>query len=233
LPRNHGFRPDGWICVGETDFECWGRLWKASPSDPEVDGEEWVIFLGNVEEHFRSNYENFPDEFYFWGDFSGDRTLDLKIVKPTALTARLLSDLQKYLQMNGQKMWRIRIPIYFKPDDPHRVVVVYSHAIDFPPIYQLTPERRSWNMSRIRGGDTRALAREMDRVILPADTAISRTLTRLRPGSRRATRSSFSTFIASTDTLATGIAFVPCVPPDSRAREIRTSGRLFSDSDQG
>jgi len=44
----------------------------------------------------------------------------------------LLSDLQKYLQINGQKMWRIRIPIYFKPDDPHRVIVVYPHAIDIP-----------------------------------------------------------------------------------------------------
>jgi hypothetical protein len=95
--------------IGESDFECRGRLWKAHASDPEVDGEEWVTFLEHIEEHFRTNYENFPDEFYFWGDFSGDRTLDLKIVKPAVLTARLLSDLQKYLQMNGQKMWRIRI----------------------------------------------------------------------------------------------------------------------------
>jgi len=26
--------------IGETDFECWGRLWKSSPGDLEVDGEE-------------------------------------------------------------------------------------------------------------------------------------------------------------------------------------------------
>lgn len=51
--------------IGVTDFECWGRLWKACPSDPEVDGEEWVTFLDRIQEHFRSNYENFPDEFYF------------------------------------------------------------------------------------------------------------------------------------------------------------------------
>ena len=120
--------------IGETDFECWDSLWKACPGDPEVDGEEWVTFVDRIQEHFRSNYENFPDEFYFWGDFSGDRTLDLKITKPTVLTSRLLSDLQKYLQMNGQKMWRIRIPIYFKPNDPRRVVVVYPHAIDIPPL---------------------------------------------------------------------------------------------------
>ena len=137
-----GSDPTDGYAIGETDFECWGRLWKASPGDPEVDAEEWVTFLGDVGEHFRSNYENFPDEFYFWGDFSGHRTLDLKIVKPTVLTARLLSDLQKYLQINGRKMWRIRIPIYFKPDDPHRVVVVYPHAIDIPRIYQLTPGRQ-------------------------------------------------------------------------------------------
>ena len=56
--------------------------------------------LEYIEEHFRANYENFPDEFYPWGDFSGDRTLDLKIAKPTVLTARLLADLQKYLQKN-------------------------------------------------------------------------------------------------------------------------------------
>ena len=121
--------------VGQTDVECWGRLWMASASDPEVDGEEWVTFLQDIEENFRTNYENFHDEFYFWGDFSGDRTLDLKIAEPTVLTARLLADLQKYLQMNGQKMWRIRIPVYFKPNDPHRVVVVYPHAMDIPPIY--------------------------------------------------------------------------------------------------
>jgi len=31
-------------------------------------------------------------------------------------------------------MWRIRIPIYFKLDDPQRVIVVYPHAIDIPPL---------------------------------------------------------------------------------------------------
>ena len=118
--------------IGETNSECWCSLWMARPGDPVVDAEEWVTFLQHLEEHFRSNYENFPDGFFFWGDFSGDRTLDMKIAKPTVLTVRLLSDLQKFLQMNGQKMWRIRIPIYFKPDDPHRVIVVYPHAIDIP-----------------------------------------------------------------------------------------------------
>ena len=120
--------------IGETDCERWGRLWKARASDPELDGEEWVIFLERIQEHFRSNYDNFSDEFYFWGDFSGDRTLDLKIAKPRVLTARLLSDLQEYLRMNGQKMWRIRIPIYFQPNDPRRVVVIYPHAINIPSI---------------------------------------------------------------------------------------------------
>jgi hypothetical protein len=124
----------GGCLIGETDFECWGRLWKAGASDPEVDGEEWVTFLERIEEHFRTNYENYPDDFFFWGDFSGDRTLDLKIAKPTILTARLLANLQKYLQMNGQKMWPIRIPIYFKPNDPHRVVLVYPDAIDILPV---------------------------------------------------------------------------------------------------
>ena len=120
--------------TGETDFESWDRLWKASPSDPEVDGEEWVNFSERIHEYFRRGYENFPDAFYFWNEFSGDRTLDLKIAKPTVLSARLLSDLQKFLQVNGQKMWRIRIPIYFKPDDPHRVIVVYPYSIDIPPL---------------------------------------------------------------------------------------------------
>jgi len=124
--------------IGQTDFECWASLWKACPSDPEVDAEEWVTFVARIQEQFRNHYENFPDEFYFWGDFSGDRTLDLKIAKPTVLTARLLSDLQKYLQRHGQKMWRIRIPIYFKPNEPHRVIVVYSHAIDILPLRQVS-----------------------------------------------------------------------------------------------
>jgi hypothetical protein len=133
---------EGYV-IGETDFECWDRLWKASPSDPEVDGEEWVTFSERIEEYFRSSYENFPDEFYFWNEFSDDRTLDLKIVKPSVLTARLLLDLQKYLQTHGQKMWRIRIPIYFKPNDPHRVIVVYPHAMDIPPLRVAARERKS------------------------------------------------------------------------------------------
>lgn len=120
--------------IGETEFECWDRLWKASSSDPEVDGEEWVTFMERIQEHFRANYENFPDEFYFWDVFSGDRTLDMRITRLTVLKPSLLSDLQTYLQANGQKMWRIRIPIYFKPNDPHRVIIVYPHAIDIPPI---------------------------------------------------------------------------------------------------
>ena len=129
--------------IGETDFECWSRLWKACASDPEVDSEEWVTFVERIREHFRSNYENFPDEFYFWGDFSGDRTLDMKIAKPKVLMAHLLSDLQKYLQMNGRQMWRIRIPIYFTPDDPHRVIVVYPHAMDIPPLRQAAATEHS------------------------------------------------------------------------------------------
>jgi hypothetical protein len=121
--------------IGETEFECWDRLWKACASDPDVDGEEWVSYLAAIQEHFHNSYENFHDEFYFWGDFSGDRTLDLKIAKPAVLTVCLLTDLQKYLQLNGEKMWRIRIPIYFKADDPHRVIVVYSDALDIPSLY--------------------------------------------------------------------------------------------------
>jgi hypothetical protein len=141
-PLTHASRPFGpdltkEYAIGETDFECWDRLWKASLSDPEVDAEEWVIFLDRIQEHFRRDYENFPDEFYFWGDFSGDRTLDFKAAQPAVLTARLLSDLQKYLQLNGQKMWRVRIPIYFEPNDPLRVIVVYPHAIDIPPLRDL------------------------------------------------------------------------------------------------
>jgi hypothetical protein len=120
--------------IGETDFECCGRLWKARASDPEIDPEEWVTFLEQIEERFRTTYKNFPEEFFFWGDFSGDRTLDLRIAKPRALTAGLLSDLQRYLKTNGQRMWRIRIPVYFNPNDPQRVVVVYPHAIDIPPV---------------------------------------------------------------------------------------------------
>jgi hypothetical protein len=120
--------------LGETDFECWDRLWKASPGDPDADAEEWLIFSAGIQKHFRTNHEYFPDEFYFWDEFSGDRTLDLKIAKLSILSAVLLADLQKYLQMHGPKMWRIRIPIYFKPNDRHRVIVIYSDAIDIPPL---------------------------------------------------------------------------------------------------
>jgi hypothetical protein len=76
--RCENFMTEGYR-IGETDFECWDKLWKASPSDPDVDSEEWVAFSECIHEYFRSRYENFPDEFYFWNDFSGDRTLDLKI----------------------------------------------------------------------------------------------------------------------------------------------------------
>ena len=103
---------------------------ESSPNDRDLDSEEWVTFVGHIQEHFRRTYENFPDEFYFLGDFSGDRTLDLKIVKPTILTGHLLSDLQRYLQLNGQEMWRIRVHVRFQPGDPYRVIVVYADAID-------------------------------------------------------------------------------------------------------
>lgn len=120
--------------IGKTEFERWNKLWKARLSDPDVDSEEWVTFLGRIQEHFRTTYENYPDEFYFWGDFSGDRTLDLRIVKPEVLTGQLLSDLQTYLHLEGQEMWRIGIHIRFKLDDPLRVIVVYADAIDILPL---------------------------------------------------------------------------------------------------
>ena len=34
-------------------------------------------------------------------------------------------------------MWRIRIPIYFKSNDPHRVVVVYPHTMDIGSLCQV------------------------------------------------------------------------------------------------
>jgi hypothetical protein len=40
--------------IGETDFECWDKLWKASPSDPDVDSEEWVTFSECTQEYFGS-----------------------------------------------------------------------------------------------------------------------------------------------------------------------------------
>ena len=40
-------------------------------------------------------------------------------------------------------MWRIRIPIYFKPDDPHRVIVVYPHAIDISPLREAAAAEHS------------------------------------------------------------------------------------------
>jgi hypothetical protein len=49
--------------IGETDFECWGRLWKNSLNDPEVVGGRVGTFLEQIEAHFRSKYENFPDPF--------------------------------------------------------------------------------------------------------------------------------------------------------------------------
>ena len=129
----------GEFTIGVIELEFWNKLWKARPSDPDVDSEEWVTFVGQIQEHFHRTYENFPDEFYFWGDFSGDRTLDLKIVKPTVLTGHLLSDLQRYLQLNGQEMWRIRVHVHFQADDPHRVIVVYTDTIDILPLAKGTP----------------------------------------------------------------------------------------------
>ena len=122
----------------ETGLECWGRSRNASTSSREPDAEEWGIFSEQIQEYFRCRYENYPDDFYFWNNFRGDRTLDLKIVKPPALTARLFSDLQKYLQTHGQDMWRIRIPISLQTDDCHRMIVIYAHSIDIPPISEET-----------------------------------------------------------------------------------------------
>ena len=120
--------------LDKTAFECWDRLWKASASDPDVDAEEWLTVSESIQQHFRDNYENFPNEFYFWDDFPGDRTLDLKIATLSVLTTQLLANLRKYLQAHGHKMWRIRIPIYFKPNDFPRFVMVYSDAIDVLPL---------------------------------------------------------------------------------------------------
>ena len=118
----------------ETRLECSGRSCNASASNREPEAAEWVTFSEQIQEYFRCRYENYPDDFYFWNDFCDDRTLDLKIVKPSALTARLFSDLQNYLQTHGEDMWRIRIPISLQPNDCHRMIVVYAHSIDIPPV---------------------------------------------------------------------------------------------------
>jgi hypothetical protein len=139
--------------VGVTHIEYWRRLWKANRGDPELDAEEWVRFLEGIDQHFRRQYENCPDEFFFWGDYSGDRTLDMKIADPTILTADLLSDLQEYLRANGQEMWRIRIPIFFKRADPRLVVAIYPHTVNVAPIFT-ERQRQSQHRSHVRKHDS-------------------------------------------------------------------------------
>ena len=51
------------FAIGETDFEYWGRLWKACASDPEVDGEEWVTFVKRIQEHLKLNLDRPSTEF--------------------------------------------------------------------------------------------------------------------------------------------------------------------------
>jgi hypothetical protein len=53
---NEGYtigEPDFDFAIGKTDFECWGRLWRASASDPEVPGEEWVTFVKRIQEYLK------------------------------------------------------------------------------------------------------------------------------------------------------------------------------------
>jgi hypothetical protein len=45
------------FAIGRTDFYYWGRLWKASAGDPEVDGEERVTFVKRIQEHLRLNLD--------------------------------------------------------------------------------------------------------------------------------------------------------------------------------
>jgi hypothetical protein len=45
------------FAIGKTDFEYWGRLWKACASDPEVDGEEWLTFVKLIQEHLKLNLD--------------------------------------------------------------------------------------------------------------------------------------------------------------------------------
>ena len=51
------------FAIGKTDFEYWGRLWKASANDPEVAGEEWVTFVKRIQEHLKLNLDRPSTEF--------------------------------------------------------------------------------------------------------------------------------------------------------------------------
>jgi len=112
---------------GCLSFEEWSGLWKYSEDESDVDGNEYYNFCKDLDVWLRREFSSYPEEFYLWGDFYGDRSVDVEIVNGEMLNEEFIEKLQQYLYANNN--WRFKIPTYINSTS---VIVVYKDRVFLP-----------------------------------------------------------------------------------------------------
>lgn len=115
---------------GTPSLQEWHGKWKSAPTDNDADRTEHfqvyevlTAMLISIGREGSGDYE----DFYFRGDFTGDRTQVLEIVYPPKLTLALLGLLRDWIKRQRNN-WRIIIPTYI---DPRDALVIYADQIRY------------------------------------------------------------------------------------------------------
>jgi hypothetical protein len=94
--------------TGTVSASEWDGLWKSGAKDPDATEEEFEA----ANERLENALSPYVDILYARGDYFGDRTLYVEIITPEGLTKNVLTDLQKWLLRDENKIWRIVIPCH-------------------------------------------------------------------------------------------------------------------------
>jgi len=123
---------------GTPSFEEWDQLWKDTEGDSDVNDQEFHAAYQALD-LFISRYGKVgfstDSDFYVLGDSYGDKTQDIEIVNPHAITIEFLNSLQGWIG-NFFPAWRIVIPVFIAPK---AAIIVYRDTIRFPEGYEVEP----------------------------------------------------------------------------------------------
>jgi hypothetical protein len=139
---------NGQYHFGTPTFEEWAGLWKCDESDSDITDEEFHAAYTSLDQLLsRYGKVGFKAgcDFYVLGDSYGDKTQDIEIVDPNALTVELIDGLQQWIR-HFFPSWRVVIPTN---TEPKALIVVYKDVIRFPNEYE---ESDKEGLAKLREG---------------------------------------------------------------------------------
>lgn len=126
-------------------------LWKARPSDPDVDSEAYNAATLSLDAHLRNQFvlgaTAKRGDLYLRGDFFGDRTQYLELLVPELIGVELIGSLQTWLRAYDSGTWRVVIPTYV--EDAAGAIMVYPSVVRLGKRWEADPRAAYAELARL------------------------------------------------------------------------------------